>query len=47
MLNQTKQLSREVVYQTLGEVWKQFLSYRERNAPGERYLSKYFKDLIE
>ena len=47
LLNQTKQLSREVVYQTLGEDWKQFLSYREQNDPGGRFLSKYFKDLIE
>jgi L-gulonolactone oxidase len=47
LLNQTKHLSRDVVYQTLGEDWKQFLSYREQNDPGERFLSKYFKDLIE
>ena len=47
LLNQTKQLSREVVYQTLGEDWKQFLSYREQNDPGGRFLSKYFTDLIE
>ena len=46
LLNQTKQLSREVVYQTLGEDWKRFLSYREQADPGGRFLSKYFSDLI-
>ena len=47
MLNQTKQLSKDVVYQTLGEDWKRFLSYREQNDPGGRFLSKYFRDHIE
>jgi FAD/FMN-containing dehydrogenase len=47
LLNQTKQLSRDVVYQTLGEDWKRFLSYREQNDPDGRFLSKYFRDLIE
>jgi hypothetical protein len=31
----------------LGEDWKRFLPYREQNDPGERFLSKYFKDLME
>jgi FAD/FMN-containing dehydrogenase len=47
LLNQTKQLSRDVVYQTLGEDWRRFLSYREQNDPDGRFLSKYFRDLIE
>jgi hypothetical protein len=47
LLNQTKQLSRDVVYQTLGKDWEQFLSYREQNDPTGRFLSKYFSDLIE
>ena len=42
-----EQLSRKIVYKTLGEDWKRFLSYREQNDPGERFLSKYFKDLME
>ncbi len=47
LLNQTKQLSRDVVYQTLGEDWKEFLALREQNDPGGRFLSKYFRDLME
>jgi len=47
LLNQTKQLSRDVVYKTLGEDWKRFLSYREQNDPDGRFLSRYFRDLIE
>jgi hypothetical protein len=47
LLNQTKQLSRDVVYQTLGNDWIQLLSYREQNDPSGRFLSKYFRDLIE
>src|SRR5215204_3897956 len=47
LLNQTKQLSRNVVFQTLGEDWKQFLTLREQNDPGGRFLSKYFRDLME
>lgn len=46
LLNQTKQLSRGVVYQTLGEDWKRFLSYREQADPGGRFLSTFFRDLI-
>jgi L-gulonolactone oxidase len=46
LLNQTKQLSRDIVYQTLGEDWKQFLLYREQIDPDGRFLSKFFEDLI-
>jgi hypothetical protein len=45
-LNQTKQLNRDIVYQTLGEDWKRFLSYREQEDPDRRFLSKFFEDLI-
>ena len=47
LLNQTKQLSRDVVYRTLGEDWIRFLSHREQNDPGGRFLSEFFRDLIE
>ena len=46
LLNQTKQLNRDIVYQTLGEDWKRFLSYREQDDPDRRFLSKFFEDLI-
>jgi L-gulonolactone oxidase len=46
LLNQTKQLSRDVVHQTLGEDWQRFLAVREQSDPGGRFLSKYFRDLI-
>ena len=46
LLNQTKQLSRDIVYQTFGEDWKQFLLYREQVDPDGRFLSKFFEDLI-
>ena len=46
LLNQTKQLSRDVVHQTLGNDWEQLLPYREQNDPDGRFLSKFFRDLI-
>lgn len=46
LLNQTKQLNRDVVYQTLGDDWKQLLSHREQSDPTGRFLSKYFADLM-
>jgi FAD binding domain/D-arabinono-1,4-lactone oxidase len=46
LLNQTKQLNRDIVHQTLGEDWKRFLSYREQDDPDRRFLSKFFEDLI-
>ena len=45
LLNQTKQLNKDIVYQTLGEDWKRLLSYREQRDPGGRFLSRYFEDL--
>ncbi len=46
LLNQTKQLSRDVVYQTLGDDWKQLLSHREESDPSGRFLSEYYADLM-
>ena len=37
----------DVVYQTLGEDWKGFVALREQNDSGGRFLSKYFRDLME
>jgi FAD/FMN-containing dehydrogenase len=45
-LNQTKELSREVVHRTLGDDWQRFLAIREREDPGGRFLSDYFAELI-
>lgn len=46
LLNQTKQLNRDVVYQTLGDDWKQLLSHRKQSDPSGRFLSKYFANLM-
>jgi FAD/FMN-containing dehydrogenase len=46
LLNQTKHLTREVVYETLGSDWEQFLKIRETEDPDGRFLSDYFKDLM-
>jgi FAD binding domain/D-arabinono-1,4-lactone oxidase len=46
LLNQTKHLSREVVYQTLGVDWERFVKIRETEDPDGRFLSDYFKELI-
>lgn len=46
LLNQTKQLSRDIVYKTLGGDWIQFLSLRKENDPNGRFLNKYFADLM-
>ncbi len=45
-LNQTKELSKEVVHRTLGEDWQRFLEIREREDPDGRFLSDYFAELI-
>src|SRR5918997_3820135 len=47
LLNQTKQLSRDVVYQPLGEDWQRFLAFREQSDPRGRFLSKFFRDLMK
>jgi FAD/FMN-containing dehydrogenase len=46
LLNQTKHLTREVVYETLGSDWERFLKIRETEDPDGRFLSDYFKDLM-
>ncbi|MBV9059087.1 MAG: FAD-binding protein [Pseudonocardiales bacterium] len=46
LLNQTKQLSADIVYKTLGNDWSEFLSYHKENDPSGRFLSKYFVDLM-
>lgn len=45
-LNQTKQLTRDVVYETLGSDWEQFLAIREKQDPDGRFLNDFFKDLM-
>jgi FAD/FMN-containing dehydrogenase len=46
LLNQTKHLTRDVVYDTLGNDWERFLKIRETEDPDGRFLSDYSKDLI-
>lgn len=46
LLNQTKELSREVVYRMLGADWERFLEIRQRDDPEGRFLSRYFADLM-
>ena len=45
LLNQTKQLTSGIVFQTLGHDWEQILLYREKSDPEGRFLNKYFADL--
>ena len=46
LLNQTKQMSREIVYQSLGSDWEGFLKIREAQDPDGRFLNDFFKDLM-
>lgn len=46
LLNQTKHLSREIVYETLGSDWERFLAIRQTEDPDERFLSDYFRELM-
>jgi FAD/FMN-containing dehydrogenase len=46
LLNQTKEFSKEIVHQTLGEDWDRFVQIREAEDPDGRFLSGYFRDLI-
>jgi L-gulonolactone oxidase len=46
LLNQTKQLSREVVHRSLGEDWDQFIEIRNAEDPDGRFLSDYFASLL-
>jgi FAD binding domain-containing protein/D-arabinono-1,4-lactone oxidase len=45
LLNQTKQLTSDIVFQTLGHDWEQILLHREKSDPEGRFLNKYFADL--
>ena len=46
LLNQTKQLTREVVMRCLGAVWTQFCTLREQEDMDGRFLSPYFQSLL-
>ena len=46
LLNQTKELSREIVEQTLGADWQRFLDIRRTEDPQDRFLSEYFENLM-
>lgn len=46
LLNQTKELSRDVVCQTLGNDWEKFLSYQQKIDPRGRFVNQYFADLF-
>ena len=46
LLNQTKQMTKEIVYQTLGSDWEDFLKIRESEDPDGRFLNAFFKDLM-
>ncbi len=46
LLNQTKQLTKEVVHQTLGSDWDRFLEIRQTDDPDGRFLSEYFSELM-
>jgi hypothetical protein len=46
LLNQTKELSRDVVYQTLGNDWEVFLLQQEKVDPHGRFLNRYFADFF-
>jgi FAD/FMN-containing dehydrogenase len=45
LLNQTKELTAEIVARTLGEDWERFLAIRRQEDPEERFLSDYFREL--
>jgi FAD/FMN-containing dehydrogenase len=46
ILNQTKQLSGDVLHRTMGEEWKQFLAIRATQDPDDRMLSDFFRQLM-
>lgn len=46
LLNQTKHLTRTIVYETLGADWERFLEIRETEDPDGRFLSDYFRELL-
>ena len=46
LFTQTKQLSREIVHQTLGAAWDQLLAARAAYDPDDRFLNAFFRDLM-
>ena len=46
LLNQTKQLTRDVVHDTLGADWATFVKIREDEDPDGRFLNDYFASLM-
>jgi FAD/FMN-containing dehydrogenase len=46
LLNQTKQLSRDVLYRNMGREWEQFMAIRATEDPDDRLLSDFFRDLM-
>jgi FAD/FMN-containing dehydrogenase len=46
VFTQTKQLSREIVYQTLGASWEKLVALRAQADPDGRFLNAYFGDLM-
>ena len=46
LLNQTKELTREIVHQMLGSDWERFLEIRKLEDSDGRFLNRYFADLM-
>jgi hypothetical protein len=46
LFNQTKELSREIVHQTLGDEWRRFLAARLLDDPRGRFLNSFFEALM-
>ncbi len=46
LLNQTKQLTKQIVHQTLGTDWDRFLEIRQSEDPDGLFLSEYFRELM-
>jgi hypothetical protein len=46
LLNQTKELSKDIVCQTLGHDWERLLSCQEKSDPRGRFLNRYFANLF-
>jgi FAD binding domain/D-arabinono-1,4-lactone oxidase len=47
LLNQTKELTADVVRHTLGGSWDRFLAIRKQEDPDGRFLSDYFRELAD
>jgi hypothetical protein len=46
LLNQTKELTRDVVHRMLGNDWRRFLAIREEEDLEGRFLNRYFRELM-